>query len=124
RALSLARESIQGLRKVGAQWGVAGALVDLAGIAAVGPDPESAQRATRLLGAAQAVCDAHGSTMFLIDSADQRRFAATLRAALGEEAFAAAWEAGRTLTLEQAVAETEQVSVPEQPHSPADAGSR
>jgi DNA-binding NarL/FixJ family response regulator len=43
-----------------------------------------------------------------------------VRAALGEEAFTAAFEAGRALTLDQALAEAEQVTVPEPaPHSPS-----
>ena len=39
------------------------------------------------------------------DASDIERLVATARAQLGEEAFAAAWAAGRALTLEQAVAE-------------------
>jgi len=34
---------------------------------------------------------------------------ATVRAGLGEEAFTAAWAAGRALSLDQAVAEAERV---------------
>ncbi len=39
------------------------------------------------------------------DRADYDRIVATVRAQLGEEAFAAAWEAGRAMTLDDAIAE-------------------
>ena len=39
------------------------------------------------------------------DRADHDRDVATVRAALGEAAFAAAWAQGRAMTMEQAIAE-------------------
>jgi non-specific serine/threonine protein kinase len=50
--------------------------------------------------------------------ADFERECDTLRAQLGEEAFNVAWEAGKALTLAQALAEAELLQVPEQVTSP------
>jgi hypothetical protein len=43
--------------------------------------------------------------MWSADQIDYQRNVAAMRAVLGEAAFAAAWDAGRALTLEQAIAE-------------------
>jgi hypothetical protein len=64
-----------------------------------------ATRAARLGGAAQALRDAMGAPL---TPADREAFApvvAAARAALGDAAFTAGWEAGRGLPLEQAVRE-------------------
>jgi hypothetical protein len=63
------------------------------------------ERAARLLGATAAQFEAIGAAMWSADQIDYQRNAAALRAVLGQEAFAAAWDAGRALTLEQAIAE-------------------
>lgn len=63
-----------------------------------------AEQATRLFGAAEALRERVGTTILPHWQPDHDRAEATARAALGEEAFAAAWAAGRTLTLEQAIA--------------------
>jgi hypothetical protein len=62
------------------------------------------ERAARLLGAVQALRDAIGAPVPPEYRAAYERTAAAARAALGEEAFTAAWAAGRTLSWEQAVA--------------------
>jgi hypothetical protein len=64
-----------------------------------------AERAARLLGAAEALHEAIGLPQSPDWYAEVERPVAAARAALGEEAFAAAWTAGRALTMEQAVAE-------------------
>ncbi|HET9224487.1 MAG TPA: hypothetical protein VFO07_18385, partial [Roseiflexaceae bacterium] len=61
--------------------------------------------AARLLGAADALLLALGQPRDWIDSSDHDRVVAATRAQLGEEAFATAWEAGRAMTLEQAIEE-------------------
>jgi len=61
--------------------------------------------AARLLGAADALLLALGQSRDSIDSFDQDRIVAAIRAQFGEEAFATAWEAGRAMTLEQAIEE-------------------
>jgi predicted ATPase/DNA-binding SARP family transcriptional activator len=62
-------------------------------------------RAVRLLAAAAALRDAAGAPLPPADRAECERHLACARTALGEEAFAAAWTEGRTLTWEQAAAE-------------------
>jgi hypothetical protein len=63
------------------------------------------ERAVRLLGVAAAQFQAIGASMWPADRIDYHRTEASIRAVLGEEAFAAAWGAGRGLSLEQAIAE-------------------
>lgn len=63
-----------------------------------------AERAALLLGAAKASFDATGSRTLPLDQAEFDSSASAARAQLGEHAFAAAWEAGRVLTLDQAIA--------------------
>jgi predicted ATPase/DNA-binding XRE family transcriptional regulator len=63
-----------------------------------------AERAARLLGAAKTPFDAAGDLLAPIDRAEFDRNVAAARAQLGDEAFAAAWQAGQAMTLEQAVA--------------------
>ncbi len=63
-----------------------------------------AEKAVRLFGAGAALRASIGS---VIDPADQPEYESkitSLRAKLGEERFAAVWDEGRALTLEQAVA--------------------
>jgi len=62
------------------------------------------ERAARLFGAAQALREAMGASLSPSEHTDDERHTAATRAALGEEAFAAAWNEGRSLSLEQAIA--------------------
>jgi hypothetical protein len=64
-----------------------------------------APRAARLLGAAWALREATGSLVEPADEAAYARCTEALRWTLGEAAFAATWDAGRALPLEQALAE-------------------
>ena len=77
-------------------WSLAG----LAGAAALGGQGE---RAARLWGAAEAVRERTGKRAAPASRATYERVVATTRTALGTEGFAAAWAAGRAMTLEQAV---------------------
>ena len=61
-------------------------------------------RAARLMGAAEALHEALHIPVRYCSRADHDRAVAAARAALGEEAFAAAWAEGRAMTLEQAIA--------------------
>jgi tetratricopeptide (TPR) repeat protein len=61
-------------------------------------------RAARLLGAAKVLCEAHSVSWLRGEKEDVALQVAATRTALGEQAFAAAWEEGRAITLEQAVA--------------------
>jgi DNA-binding CsgD family transcriptional regulator len=107
------RESLALNREIGAKHGILQALIGLAGLTTgeVGRS-EDAEQAVRLLAAAEALNATLKTSMMVLDRVEHDRQTTALRAALGEEAFAAAWEAGQALTLEEAVAEAEQVSAP------------
>ncbi|MDP9369216.1 MAG: tetratricopeptide repeat protein [Chloroflexota bacterium] len=77
----------------------------LAGLAGMSGEAGDFQRAARLLGAVEALLETIGAALEHSERelADADTVAA--RTALGEERFAAAWEAGRALTWEAAVTE-------------------
>jgi len=81
---------------------VAGALAGVANVEAARGRP---QRAARLDGAVAALREELGATVTPWERPAYERQVATVRATLSPEAFETAWEAGRTLPLEQAVAE-------------------
>jgi non-specific serine/threonine protein kinase len=74
------------------------------GLAAVAAGRGQAARAARLVGAVASALEANGQSMPTRMQAEYEETKAQARAALGEEAFAAAWAAGRQLTLDAAVA--------------------
>jgi predicted ATPase/class 3 adenylate cyclase/DNA-binding CsgD family transcriptional regulator len=76
----------------------------IAGVASVALAAGQPERAARLLGAVDGICERTGLTVLGHD-AQQRHTTALLRDALSAEAFAAAWEQGRAMRLEVAVAE-------------------
>ena len=80
---------------------VAQTLAGLAGVALLGKEPE---RAARWLAAAKAYLEGIGASTIGYDEQYGRALAAA-RAALTASAFDAAWAAGQTLSLDQAVAE-------------------
>jgi hypothetical protein len=97
--------SVALLREEGATACLAHTLEGFARLAlAPTADPAGPARAARLLGAAQALCDALGSPLMPIEQALYERTVAAARASLGTAAFAAAWAEGRALPLEQAIA--------------------
>ena len=57
-----------------------------------------------LLGAAEAQCETIGASPPVAKRGEYDRTVAAARAALGEEAFTAAWAAGRAMSLDAAVA--------------------
>jgi hypothetical protein len=59
-------------------------------------------RAARLWGAAAALREQIGAPMWPIDRPEYERRVAACHTALGDEAFEAAWQAGRALSWEQA----------------------
>lgn len=79
----------------------AACLAGLAGVAGMQGQPE---RAARILGTVEALAElgAQTTTPYPIEL---ERYVALTRAQLDEATFAAAWEAGRALSLEQAIAE-------------------
>src|SRR5437879_6924151 len=85
--------------QMGDRENTASVLEGLAGIAA-----DQAERAARLFGAAEALRAAIDTPLAPGERADYDRYVAATHAALGQEAFAAAWEAGRAMTLDDAMA--------------------
>jgi tetratricopeptide (TPR) repeat protein len=106
RAATLLKESLALFRElgdkpgIGTRGGLADCLERLARVAVAEGQPE---RAARLLGAAEALRDALGAPLPPADGAEYQRDVTVIRAGLGEEAFAAAWAAGRAMSLEEAV---------------------
>jgi tetratricopeptide (TPR) repeat protein len=101
RASAFYRESLLLRRERGDMVTTAQSLEDLAALAGRQGQYE---RAVQLLGAAEALAAPTGHTLPIAVAEEYERTVAAARAALSEEAFSAAWEAGRALTLEQAVA--------------------
>jgi tetratricopeptide (TPR) repeat protein len=102
RALALLRESLAVVHRRGERLEVAAGLEGLATVAAGTAQPA---RAARLLGAAAALRAAIGAPLPPVDRPAYDAALTVTRAALGEDAFAAAWTAGERLTLDESVAE-------------------
>jgi tetratricopeptide (TPR) repeat protein len=99
-AVALFRESLGRAWEAGSSWATPAGLEGLARIAAVQGRPE---QAARLFGAAAAWRTTPGILQMRFDPPGYDRLVSTTRAALGEEAFAAAWAEGQALPLEDAV---------------------
>jgi non-specific serine/threonine protein kinase len=93
-------ESLALRRKLNYQLALAQSLEDLAALAG---REQQAERAIRLLGAAEAFCETLGARPPVAVAVEYERTVSEGRAGLGEAAFAAAWAAGRGMSLEQAV---------------------
>src|SRR5206468_1897601 len=87
--------------ELGHRWGIAGSLEAFASLAA---QEGRLERAARLFGASEALRDALGSVLPVGSRIQHQRHVALTREGLGEPAFAAAWTAGRAMTLEDALA--------------------
>jgi predicted ATPase/DNA-binding SARP family transcriptional activator/Tfp pilus assembly protein PilF len=112
RAAALYQESLQLRREMDNVLFIALSMEDFAGLAA---RQGQSERAVRLLGAAEALCQTLVRTPPAGDAAEYERTVAAAHTALSEEAFASVWEQGRAMTLEQAVGyalERESVSAP------------
>src|SRR5262249_46020989 len=94
------QESLRLRRTRGDRLTVACSLEDIAGLAG---RPEQYERAVRLLGAEEPICSTPGRTPPVASTAEYERTVEAAQAALGAEAFAAGWEEGRALKLEQAI---------------------
>ena len=93
-------ESLTIGRDIGDKWGIA---ESLEGLAKVASGQGQWERAARLFGAAEALREAIGSPLLPVQRDEYDRQVAVVRAALGEEAFAAAWAEGRKVRMEEAV---------------------
>src|SRR5262249_21298155 len=101
RAAALFRESLSLCAELGDRRSIAGCLEGLAGVAGRTAHPE---RAACLFGAAAALQEAIGARLHSADLAEYNDNVALVQSQLAREAFAAAWAAGRALTLDQALA--------------------
>jgi len=94
------RESLALWCQIGLDWGTVESLEGFAYLATAQQQPE---RAARLLGAAELLREAIGIRHRPFERVDYESEVAEIRTALGEEAFAAAWGAGRTMSREQTI---------------------
>jgi predicted ATPase len=101
-----AEEALELYQRLEDPSGMAVSLLLLAGVAALGGQFE---RAGRLLGFAESMVG-HSETVSRGIQKDLNPVLAPARAALGEEAWLAAWAAGRALSLGEAVAEARDAS--------------
>jgi tetratricopeptide (TPR) repeat protein len=93
------------------RWGPKAKVADcLDGLAAVAARRGQLAVAARLLGAAAALKQAVDVRLPALEAAERKEHVEQVRAALGEEAFADAWEEGRTLSQEEAVALAREVA--------------
>jgi predicted ATPase/DNA-binding CsgD family transcriptional regulator len=95
-------DSLRALWEAGDTWYPAS---PVEGLAAVALDAGQPQRAARLLGAAAALRERSGSTVWLPERGRLERAVASARATLGEEAYAREAAAGRALTMDEVVRE-------------------
>jgi predicted ATPase/DNA-binding CsgD family transcriptional regulator/class 3 adenylate cyclase len=93
------RKSLALSREVNEGWVTQECLLGLAGVACA---QGYCRRAAQLFGAAEALRDTLGLRRLVADERDREQRVAAARAALGDEAFLAAWAEGRAMTLEQA----------------------
>jgi ATP/maltotriose-dependent transcriptional regulator MalT len=87
-------------RDSGNRRGIADCLEGLAAVTGAQQQPE---RAARLLAAAEALRAATGIPLPPVERPDHDRSVASVRATLGDQAFAAAWTEGRAMPLEHAI---------------------
>ena len=99
-AWALFEESLTLYRQLGSPNGTA---YSLEGLSAVAHRQSQSGRAARLSGAASALRERIGSRLSPVEQAEFDNTMASAAEALGEAAFTAAWDAGRAMTLEQAV---------------------
>jgi hypothetical protein len=93
-------ESLAMFRKLGNQRGIAECV---AGLAALRAAQGQAQWGAMLLGAAHAMLSATGAAWWPADRVEYERSIARIHSALPADAFAAAWEKGQVMTMEQAL---------------------
>ena len=101
RARTLAEEEVTLCQESGDNRGIVWALEIMARAAA---SQGNAGRASRLGGAADALMEMIGVQLPPTLRGPHERYLGSVRAALGDESFAAAWAAGRTMRLPQILA--------------------
>ena len=93
-------ESLSISREIGAKPAIA---IALAGLGAVACSAQQPVMGVRLLGAAEALLESMGAVEDPVDLAEYEQGLAAAGAELDEEAFAAAWAEGQTMSLEEAI---------------------
>jgi predicted ATPase len=101
RAQALHREALALYQSCGSAEGIVWALERLGVVAAKHGDP---QQAARLLGAASAARAEFGKESTAWEASDLKEAAAAVREKLGPEAWETAWQAGRAMAREEAIA--------------------
>jgi predicted ATPase/class 3 adenylate cyclase len=101
RAIARLGESMEVRREIGDKSGCAWCLERLSEVAL---GQRQAEKAVRLLAAAAALRLSIGSVIDPVDRTEYERMRGSLRSQLSEQRFTAAWDEGRTMPLEQAVA--------------------
>jgi DNA-binding CsgD family transcriptional regulator len=103
-AEELLHEALRAFHDAGDAGGDADVLESLAALVA---ELQNAEQAVRLLGAADGIRAAVGCVRFPVRQPHYEAELSALREALGQEAFAAAWSAGASASLDDAVAYAE-----------------
>jgi hypothetical protein len=101
RAAALCRESLTLFHQAGDLWAIGRYLPVLAGASFGQERPE---QAARLFSAAAALRERLGTPLPPVVQSGHDRAVTAVRASLGENAFAAAWAEGQSMTAEEAVA--------------------
>jgi predicted ATPase/DNA-binding XRE family transcriptional regulator len=101
RALTIHTQCLALCREMGDRRIIASALEKLGGVAA---GQNRAKRAARLLGAAEALRENIHVPLQAIDLADHERFVEMTQARLDEHTLTQAWEEGRSMDMEKAIA--------------------
>ena len=102
RAADLFGESLRLFQERGNRRGIAECLIGLAAVAVTRQHAGGAERAARLLAAAEVQFQVIGAAMWPADRQAYERSVAAVRAILSEESFATVWVEGQAMTLEQA----------------------
>jgi predicted ATPase/class 3 adenylate cyclase len=106
-ARAFQQESLTVFKELGDRWGIAEVLHGL-GVAAGGQG--HADRAARLWGAAEAIREANSTPMDPDEHRKHTLRVAAARESMGNKAFSAAWNEGRSMSMEKAIAYALEVS--------------
>lgn len=101
-ARKLFQESVSLFRDQGDRRGIADCLIGLGSVAIAMKQPE---HAARLFGAAEALRQASGATIWPSNLPDYERSLTAIRTRLDSTTLAAAWEAGRSMSWQQVMTE-------------------
>jgi len=111
-ARMLMEQSLEIARKLDRKWDMVSYLGGLAAVMAIQGEPE---RAVRFMSAAQEGREAIGTPLQSLLQAIHELTISSVRAQLGDQAYATAWAEGRTMTPEQALAAQWPAAMPTTP---------